>query len=706
MAFPVTCPSCGKAFQLATDIYERKVAGKVVSIKCKQCQSGIRVDATVPGQLKVLGTTPASAGTDSRRPPAPSIHEEPAPMRARQPTLLGMTAPSSPSSTGAGAAADSPDGPLWAVDSGGAGEDRELNDAQIAREISSGKLTPNTLVWREGFGDWLEIANVPQLAQHLPGAKKPGLPPRAAAKSAPLNPAPGAAKPASAPLNPAPRPGSAPNNPAPKPASAPINPAPAAKSPALGPAAAKAAPAVPKATPKAAPVAAKAGAPAPKAGEPRAPQRSAPLIDPPPAPAPPAPPKVDLGLEDDEDATMIYRAPTDLVAQLASEEKHAAPPPAAGRPAIARPPAPKAAPAAKAAPAPPPLREAPPAAPPLPAAPPPRAAPPLPAKAATVSPLPAPPAPPPLPSLPADAEPTFSEPMPAPTISAEPEPPLQSAQPFPVLSAQPIAARPLDPSIPVKGLEFPPAPRVPQGALPAQAAAPFGAPTPGVTPTNAPPGMGMLAPNPFATMPTTTDLEFPSTRSKVPYVVAALLGVAAVAGIVAVIMTSKEPPPPVPVPVAVPAEKVTSAVPAAQTAAPAETANTAPGAPDPVANPTGTPGGSSSGNFSQMFAAGVESASKSGAPVAANTPFDAEAAKKAVFAQLIKVAACKEAGSPLGQTSAAITFDPSGKVSAVTVGAPFAGTSTGTCMVTSFKEVQVAPFTGLPATVNQAVSLR
>jgi hypothetical protein len=672
MAFPVTCPSCGKAFQLATDIYERKVAGKVVSIKCKQCQSGIRVDATTPGQLKVLGTTPAAAGTDSRRPPAASIHEDSGPMRARQPTLLGMTAPKSPPAAGEAA----PE-PLWAVDSGGAGEDRELDEQQIAREIASGKLAPNTLVWREGFGDWLEIANVPQLAQHLPSAKKPaGVAPRVAPKSNPLNPTP-AAKPASSPLNP---------TPAAKPAAAPINRAPAA-------------PLAPRA-PAPAP---KAPAPAPKASakpaEPRAAQGSAPQLDPPPT-------KIDLGLEDDDDSTMIYRAPTDLVAQLSAEEKAPAPPtPAAGRPAL-----PKPGSAPKAAAAPP----APPPPPPLPAAPPPRAAAPVPPKSAPVSPLPAAPAPP-VSSLSAEPQPPmFSDPLPAPTISAEPQPPLvsaqpfpvHSAQPFPVHSAQPIAARPLDPSIPIKGLEFPPAPRVPQGALPAQAAAPFGAPMPGVTPTQAPPGMGMLAPNPFATLPTTTDLEFPAKRSKMPYVVAALLGLAAVAGIVAVIMSSKAPPPPVPVPVAVPTTTTTSPVSAAQsgTAAPTETAAPTTGGPDPIANPSGAPSGS---NFSQMFAAGVESAQKNGGAVApANAPFDAESAKRAVLAQLTKVAACKEAGSPVGQTSAAITFAPNGKVSGVTLGAPFAGTSTGTCMSAAFREVQVAPFTGSPATVSQIVSLR
>lgn len=680
MAFPVTCPSCGKAFQLATDIYERKVAGKVVSIKCKQCQSGIRVDATVPGQVKVLGTTPAAAGTDSRRPPATSIHEDSGAMRARQPTLLGMTAPSSPSSTGETAE------PLWAVDSGGAGEDRELNDEQIAREIASGKLAPSTLVWREGFGDWLEIANVPQLAQHLPGAKKPaGLPPRVGAKSSPLNPAP--ARPGSSPLNP---------TPAAKPASAPINPTPAAKSAPLN------APAAPQPSlPKSAPLPAKAPAPAPrataaKAPEPRAPQRSAPLIDPPP------PSKIDLGLEDDDDSTMIYRAPTDLVAQLEAEEKAAAhppaPPPAAGRAAMTRPgSAPK---AAAQPPAPPPP-------PPLPAAPAPRAAPPQPPKSAPKAPVPAAPVAPSLRSFEAEPEPPASDPLPAPTISAEPEPPLLSAQPFPVLSA-PIAARPLDPSIPIKGLEFPPAPRMPQGALPPQdATAPFGAPTPGVTPTTAPPGMGMLAPNPFGALPNTTELDFPPQRSKLPYVIAGLLGAAAIAGIVAVFLTSKAAPPPVPVPVAVPAATATSPSLTAPTSTAGDTASPTPGAPDPIANPNGAPGATGSGNFSQMFAAGVESAQKTGGPVAADhPPFDADAARKAVAAQLTKVAACRDAGSPVGQTSAAITFEPSGKVSGVTVGAPFAGTSTGTCMVTAFKEVLVAPFSGAPATVSQIVSLR
>ena len=37
MAFGVTCPTCGKAFSITDEIYQRKVSGRVVTIKCKQC---------------------------------------------------------------------------------------------------------------------------------------------------------------------------------------------------------------------------------------------------------------------------------------------------------------------------------------------------------------------------------------------------------------------------------------------------------------------------------------------------------------------------------------------------------------------------------------------------------------------------------------------------------------------------------------------
>ncbi|MEO7037533.1 MAG: GYF domain-containing protein [Polyangiaceae bacterium] len=89
MPFPITCAACQKAFSIADDVYERKVKGRVVTIKCKQCQAGIRVDGTKE--------TPVFSLADDVRPqpvaaaaPAPAVAEpelpsEPATTRATVP---------------------------------------------------------------------------------------------------------------------------------------------------------------------------------------------------------------------------------------------------------------------------------------------------------------------------------------------------------------------------------------------------------------------------------------------------------------------------------------------------------------------------------------------------------------------------------------------------------------------------------------------
>ncbi len=64
MPFPITCAACHKTFSIADDVFERKVKGRVVTIKCKQCQAGIRVDGTKQ--------TPVFSVSDSMRPPSGS----------------------------------------------------------------------------------------------------------------------------------------------------------------------------------------------------------------------------------------------------------------------------------------------------------------------------------------------------------------------------------------------------------------------------------------------------------------------------------------------------------------------------------------------------------------------------------------------------------------------------------------------------------
>lgn len=217
--------------------------------------------------------------------------------------------------------------------------------------------------------------------------------------------------------------------------------------------------------------------------------------------------------------------------------------------------------------------------------------------------------------------------------------------------------------------------------------------------------MGQLAPSPFGAA-ASTDLNFPEPKKKTGLVIGVIVVlVAAAAGIVFATSKSTAPaPPPVPTVTVQPPTSDTPA-PAATTAATTEstpppsgprTGGELPSGPTPAQQAQG------GGDFSQMFAAGAEKAQKGGA---ATKAFDAEEARTAVAGVLKTVAACKEPGGPTGQANAAITFAASGQVTSVTIGAPFAGTSTGTCIIGAFKAAKVAPFSGLPGTVSQPVSL-
>ncbi|MET0794259.1 MAG: hypothetical protein ABW061_22240, partial [Polyangiaceae bacterium] len=48
MPFSVSCPACSARFSLGDDLYRRKVAGNLVTVKCRHCSAEIAVDATDP----------------------------------------------------------------------------------------------------------------------------------------------------------------------------------------------------------------------------------------------------------------------------------------------------------------------------------------------------------------------------------------------------------------------------------------------------------------------------------------------------------------------------------------------------------------------------------------------------------------------------------------------------------------------------------
>jgi hypothetical protein len=785
MPFPLTCPSCGKGFQLADEVFEKKVSGKLVSIKCRQCQAGIRIDATNPSTVKVLGAVGAD-GTKSVPPPGqaelkktetepkkpasdpksdpkkaeapktPDPARAPAPLRPKQPTLIGITNPgSTPPPPGAVSLSELPG---W-------------SDLPAPPEIAPPVPAPAPLPPTPAVAEPQAAAPVPSAAKETakaapaPAAKTAAAAARVEAKPAPapkVEAKPAAPKaeatkaeapkvkdePVAPPVPPMPkadpqksaawRAGTGVAN---KAASGEAKPGATRTSP-LGvkPGAAPATAALPKVAPAAAPAAS-----LPKA-QPKAavtpPAEKAPAT----APSPPPPPVAEARVEapgaasdtlwavdsqggDDRELTDAEIAAEIAAGRIAADTlvwhegmdewlevekipslakllpKHAAPPQEPERtkspelgaprarlgsaPLLERTPdapdamTPKAAPAAVAAKTPPAPKAAPPAPPPPPAA----AAPKFP------SPPPAMPAaravpPSPVPNPFEDAKPAAPSPpppLPSPVPAAAPAPPPAPAAPvfsapglIPPPPAQPRAPAPSRPEVRVAPADFVPAPAPPSA---------FGNAAANAVARSAP-----LAASPVSIT------EFPRPRSKVPWIIGAVVLIGG--GVAAAIALGGKPAPP-PIPTVIP----TAPAPATTTPAEAAPTSTATATSEPAADAPATPPGAGTaapaGDFASMFAKGA---------TGANTPkaterFDPVLAKKSVADLLQEVAACKVAGSPAGTGTLSVTFDPSGRATNATVSPPFAGTSTGTCIIQVLKRATVPPFSGLPGTVTTPVSL-
>ena len=132
MAFEVHCGKCSARFTLPDDLYDRKVKGRVVTVRCKRCGADISVDGTH-----------FSSHPQNDRP----VDETP-------------TVPL------ASALALAIEG-LWVV-SYGESDDRELTSGQIKRALANKEIDAETLVWNSSMDEWRSIREVPELAKHLP----------------------------------------------------------------------------------------------------------------------------------------------------------------------------------------------------------------------------------------------------------------------------------------------------------------------------------------------------------------------------------------------------------------------------------------------------------------------------------------------------------------------------------------------------------
>lgn len=65
MAFPISCGACGASFSIPDEIYQRRVAGRLVTIKCKQCRANIQVDGRQEGPPSARPGEPTNAASSS-----------------------------------------------------------------------------------------------------------------------------------------------------------------------------------------------------------------------------------------------------------------------------------------------------------------------------------------------------------------------------------------------------------------------------------------------------------------------------------------------------------------------------------------------------------------------------------------------------------------------------------------------------------------
>lgn len=809
MPFPVTCPACGKSFSISDDVYDQKIKGRVVSVKCKQCQAAIRLDGTkpagagsAPGHSVVssaastaapLGAAaaqarpaaaPPSAPVAAPQPPspggAPATAKAAAPPRAAVPaSAAARTAATAPNATAsrpkaavavpraalaekasppspvqpqaalspsaptpaaqpaagvhsqaAGAPqpraaaptlpvqAPTAEGPaaqatakplaeplLFAVDSPGG--DRELTEQQIATELAQGSVTADTLVWRDGMPEWLEVKKVPELARLLKRTEplRTVTTQRAAAATAP---APGRFRPRLPTLPMGAVPGS-----------------PEAE------AAAESAPA----HVQAAEATATRSAPARNLG---ITHREIPL--PQSAPAREQHAGQASAVPMDEEPT-ILRGPADIAALLQLPEA------AAFEQSTARPTLPTPSPRDEET-VPVPLSSAA-------------------ARAARSGAMPGsgrgaiPDAQrtsepefrlPDLGSRPDHSRPDVGAPRPPqPSQPLMPPQPLategqpgrvqQRSVPTDTVRETPEARRAWnleDPAIAQRPAGSPPAPASrPQAATPpsayAQSTPSFELPAqpalggPTLSPAAPVPARPPMASAPFSapapfpvSFPATADLEdvpFQRKRGKALWVVLIVLLLAAAGG--AAFMLSRRSSVGLPAPSVVPqVEKQVSSVPTVSTgnaddataaptdadasaAAPVTSSGAAPGGQLPGAPGEASPSGAEvgGGSFAEQFAA----AAKRGT----GDRFDAKLARAALDRLASDAARCRQPSGPLGVSRVLVTFAPAGSVSSAVVNdAPLAGTPTATCIQSVLQKAAVPPFAGAPASVTHKITIQ
>ncbi|WP_437905191.1 zinc-ribbon domain-containing protein [Sorangium sp. So ce327] len=651
----ITCESCQAKYTIA----DEKVAGKTVKIKCKKCNHSM----VVHGANEAAPAAPQDATVD-------------------QQGDLSDDAEAKLDVGGAPAAA-APD--TWTVNVA-EGDERTMTTAELVAEYARGGLSNDTYVWKDGMGDWLPIASVPELKERFSSQEDAAPAPAAAVAAA----APAAAAPAIA------------------------TPMPAAAAPAAAAVPAAAAPAAAAAPPPAA-------APAPAAA-------AAPV---PTAPAPAGlrfGPEGTVVMKDSRRALNQAGAATPAPAAVASAKAPEAAAPAAS-PAAAAPASPAAAaPAPGGAPAPAAARRA--------------------ARGAAVDVFSAAErAEDPAASAPSAPPPGLdrqvgerNENSVLFSLSALTATENAAAAKQKEEDELPSGRRPSNrPSKNNGRAGYDDLLNLGGGPI---ASAPMLAPPPllaPVTDSRPPPSMSLpskasVPPASLASLSSLSPLTAPEASTKkgrTGLIAAAIAAVVLIGGVAFFFMQSPTPeastatpeqantaPAEVPspaqtaAPAPTPAETAAAETPStAETAAPSAepTASAeAPSAATPAAATpaAATPAAAEKPASAPAAAAEKPAASKPEPAASGGAEFNRGAASSALGAAAGSAKSCKKAGGPTGTGRVKVTFAPSGSVTSAEVqGAPFAGTSVGGCVARLFRSARVPAFGGGSVTVSKSFTI-
>jgi len=168
MPFPISCQLCQAAFAIDEELFERRVAGKAVRFQCPVCKGHSLIDRARKGALET------SAGQGLRRLAETDLVDDEADVAELSDDEVASLPPESIAAAKALRPKPKPrleskvDDELWVVSVKEGVEDQEIFESSLIDLIATGKMPPDAIVWREGIDNWIPLADVPELAKHLP----------------------------------------------------------------------------------------------------------------------------------------------------------------------------------------------------------------------------------------------------------------------------------------------------------------------------------------------------------------------------------------------------------------------------------------------------------------------------------------------------------------------------------------------------------